>query len=184
MQSDRGASERSSQRPWCRGGSGKGKRHQKNQQLWGRDDAGPGVGWGGEDCRKTSQRGRNKKMDSMKNYYAVLGLTPGTSSREIKRAYQKLVRKCHPDFHPDDPACRTKIQKINEAYEILSVPVKRRAYDQQREKGELVSPGEKGFCDAQGDHPFFSYFLRMNAMSRKRDQVAGNQSLRAAVRGD
>ncbi len=105
----------------------------------------------------------------MKDYYTILGVPREASIREIKRAYKKLVKKWHPDLHSQDPACRAKIQEINEAYEILSDPDKRRAYDQQRENGKSIFAGEKGFYAAHGDHPFLSYFLKMNEMSRKRD---------------
>ena len=106
----------------------------------------------------------------MKDYYASLGVPGDASIREIKRAYKKLVKKWHPDLHPQEPACLAKIREINEAYEVLSDPDKRRAYDQQRENGKLIFPGEKGFYAAHGDHPFLSYFLKINAMSRKRDR--------------
>jgi len=106
----------------------------------------------------------------LKDYYASLGVPGDASIREIKRAYKKLVKKWHPDLHPQEPACLAKIWEINEAYEVLSDPDKRRAYDQQRENGKLIFPGEKGFYAAHGDHPFLSYFLKMNAMSRKRDR--------------
>jgi curved DNA-binding protein CbpA len=52
----------------------------------------------------------------------------------------------------------------------LSDPDKRRAYDQQRENGKFIFPGEKGFYAAQGDHPFLSYFFKVNEMLRKRDK--------------
>jgi curved DNA-binding protein CbpA len=106
----------------------------------------------------------------VKDYYAVLGISWEAHAREIKRAYKKSVKKWHPDLHPDDPAGRMKMQEINEAYEVLSDPDKRRAYDQQRENGKLIFPGKKGFYAAHGNHPFLSYFLKMNAMSRKRDR--------------
>ena len=106
----------------------------------------------------------------MKDYYTILGVARDSSVRQIKRTYKKLAKQWHPDLHPQDPACRTKILEINEAYGVLSDPNKRRAYDQQRENGKLIFPGEKGFYAAHGDHPFLSYFLKMNAMSRKRDR--------------
>jgi len=101
----------------------------------------------------------------LKDYYAILGLQRGASTREIKRAYKKLVRKWHPDLHPDDLACRTQIQMINEAYEVLSNPGKRRAYDLRIEEGRRVE-SHRG----RHEHPFFSYFSKMSEAFRKKAQ--------------
>ncbi len=67
----------------------------------------------------------------MKDYYRILGVAPGSSLAEIKRAYRRLVQQVHPDVNPD-PRAQDLIQEVNEAYEILGNDVKRRAYDYQR----------------------------------------------------
>ncbi len=54
--------------------------------------------------------------------YKVLGVTPGTSQEDIKKAYRTLAKKYHPDLHPDDPAAAAKMNEINAAYDILSKP--------------------------------------------------------------
>jgi curved DNA-binding protein CbpA len=66
----------------------------------------------------------------MKDYYAILGISPTASSLEIKKAYRKLAVTFHPDKNPD-PKAPELFVVINEAYEILSDPVKRAAYDQR-----------------------------------------------------
>lgn len=106
----------------------------------------------------------------MKDYYAILGLQRGASTREIKRAYKKLVRKWHPDLHPDDLACRTQIQMINEAYEVLSDPEKRQAYDRQVARRGIAEDRGAGLHSAHHEHPFFSYFLRVNEAFRRRTE--------------
>jgi DnaJ-class molecular chaperone len=60
----------------------------------------------------------------MKDYYAILGVPQDSSIRQIKRTYKKLAKDWHPDLHPKDSDCRTKIQEINEAYEVLGDPQK------------------------------------------------------------
>jgi molecular chaperone DnaJ len=106
----------------------------------------------------------------LKDYYAILGIKREASSREIKRAYKKSVRKWHPDLHPEDPVCRTKIQEINEAYEVLRDPQKRRAYD-RRVEGERISRIQtSGFHAGDPEDPFLSYFLRINEILRKRTE--------------
>ncbi len=65
----------------------------------------------------------------MKDYYAILGLKRDASLAEIKKAYRKLARKYHPDLNPGDKAAEQKFKEINEAYEVLKDPEKRKQYD-------------------------------------------------------
>jgi DnaJ-class molecular chaperone len=68
----------------------------------------------------------------MKDYYAILGVPPSASSLEIKRAYRKLAVAFHPDKNPD-PKAQELFVVINEAYETLSDPVKRAAYNERQQ---------------------------------------------------
>lgn len=64
-----------------------------------------------------------------KDYYATLGVPKSASEKEIKQAFRKLARKHHPDVNPSDRAAETKFKDINEAYEVLGDPAKRKKYD-------------------------------------------------------
>src|SRR4029450_10336410 len=65
-----------------------------------------------------------------KDYYATLGVGKTATEKEIKQAFRKLARKHHPDVNPGDKAAEAKFKEINEAYEVLGDPPKRKKYDE------------------------------------------------------
>lgn len=77
----------------------------------------------------------------MNNHYAVLGIDSDASDATIKNAYRKKASEFHPDKNsaPDAPA---KFREIQEAYDLLSDPVKRRDYDENRRRSLLENPFE------------------------------------------
>jgi curved DNA-binding protein len=66
------------------------------------------------------------------NLYDVLGVPESASDDDIKKAYRRLARQHHPDRNPDDKAAEEKFKEVQEAYETLSDPDKRKAYDFRR----------------------------------------------------
>ena len=64
-----------------------------------------------------------------KDYYAILGVKKKADEKEIKRAYRRLARQYHPDVNPGNKQAESTFKAINEAYEVLSDPGKRRKYD-------------------------------------------------------
>jgi DnaJ-class molecular chaperone len=87
-------------------------------------------------------------MAAKSDYYDILGVTKGASADEIKKAYRKQALEWHPDRHRDDKeAAEHRFKEINEAYQILSDPQKKSAYDQFGH--EAFSPGG-GFRGAPG----------------------------------
>lgn len=68
-------------------------------------------------------------MASKRDYYEVLGLSREASEIDIKKAYRGLAREHHPDANPGDPEAEERFKELTEAYEVLSNPESRRAYD-------------------------------------------------------
>jgi len=65
-----------------------------------------------------------------KDYYAILGVSRDATQEEIKQAYRRLVKEWHPDLHPENrKEAEERFKEIQEAYEVLSDPEKRRQYD-------------------------------------------------------
>jgi molecular chaperone DnaJ len=64
------------------------------------------------------------------DFYQVLGVGRKARQSDIKKAYKRLARKCHPDLNPGNQAAEEQFKRITEAYEVLSDPEKRRRYDQ------------------------------------------------------
>ena len=65
-----------------------------------------------------------------KDYYEILGVPRSASDAEIKKSFRKLAREYHPDVAKDKKRAEEKFKEINEAYEVLSDPAKRKKYDE------------------------------------------------------
>ena len=97
-------------------------------------------------------------MAAKRDFYEILGVAKNASDDDIKKAYRKLAMKYHPDRNPDSKGAEEKFKEAKEAYEMLSDPQKRDAYDRYGHAG--VDPnmggggfggGSGGFADAFGD---------------------------------
>lgn len=80
----------------------------------------------------------------MRSPYDILGVKPGASDDEIRKAFRKLAKKLHPDVNPGDSRAENRFKEINAAYDLLSDPVKRAKFD----RGELDAEGRETFSHA------------------------------------
>ena len=94
-------------------------------------------------------------MAAKRDYYEVLGINKNATDDEIKKAYRKLAKKYHPDANPDNKEeAEAKFKEVNEAYENLSDPQKRKMYDQFGHNGPQGFGGQGG---PFGQGGYYSY---------------------------
>ncbi|HEV8543627.1 MAG TPA: molecular chaperone DnaJ [Verrucomicrobiae bacterium] len=116
---------------------------------------------------------------SKRDYYEVLGVERTATSEDVKKAYRKLALKHHPDKNPGDKAAEEKFKELGEAYDVLSEPQKRAAYDQYGHSA--FDPRSRGFRPgAGGFHDPFEVFREVfgsgNASSIFDDLFGGGRA--------
>ncbi len=89
-----------------------------------------------------------------KDYYQTLGIPKSAPAKDIKQAYRKLARKFHPDVNPGDKSAETRFKEINEAYEVLGDPEKRRKYDELGANWRMYEQAQQQGQAWPGGSPF------------------------------
>ncbi len=89
------------------------------------------------------------------DYYKILGVDKTIPQKDVKKAYLKRAKQFHPDLHPDDPKAQAKFQALQEAYQVISDPEKRKKYDQYGEQWKQAEQFQGfGGGGAGGGNPF------------------------------
>jgi len=89
------------------------------------------------------------------DYYKILGVDKTIPQKDVKKAYLKRAKQFHPDLHPDDPKAQAKFQALQEAYNVISDPEKRKKYDQYGEQWKQAEQFQGfGGGGAGGGNPF------------------------------
>ena len=115
-------------------------------------------------------------MATKRDYYEVLGVPKTASTEDIKKAYRKLAKECHPDLHPNDKNAEARFKELNEANEVLSDPDKRARYDQ------FGIAGPQNPFGAGGAGFDFSGFGGMGGMGDILDQLFGGMGGSSSAR--
>jgi curved DNA-binding protein len=123
-----------------------------------------------------------------KDYYDVLGVNRNADDKQLKQAFRKLAKKHHPDANPNDPQAEARFKEVSEAYEVLSHPEKRRAYDQFGHNFRNMNPGGNGnpFGGSPGgatrvdfdDIPFEDIFSSIFGNTRRGGQRTNGDNVR------
>ena len=85
-----------------------------------------------------------------KDYYKILGVPKTATEKEIKNAFRRLARQCHPDVNKNDPNAETRFKEVNEAYEVLGDTEKRQKYDQLGSNWQAYEQWQRAGGGGQG----------------------------------
>jgi curved DNA-binding protein len=104
--------------------------------------------------KKRFHKKRRIKDMAFIDYYKILGVEKTIPQKDVKKAYLKRAKQFHPDLHPDDPKAQAKFQALQEAYDVIGDPEKRKKYDQYGEQWKQAD-AFGGFGAGQGGgNPF------------------------------
>jgi len=120
--------------------------------------------------------------DTKRDYYEVLGLSKDADDSAIKKAYRSLAKKYHPDLNPGDKEAEASFKEVNEAYDVLSDPDKRKKYDQYGHAAfdpasGMGGGGFGGFGDFGGfdiNDIFSSFFGGGSGSTRRNGPIRGD----------
>ncbi len=122
-----------------------------------------------------------------RDYYEVLGVDRSASQDDIRKAFKKLARKYHPDVAENKEEAEEKFKELNESYEVLSDPEKRKKYDRLganwQHMSDFTPPGAEGFGGSGQSGRGFEYHFDGTGFSDFFENLFGRRSSRGGFGG-
>jgi curved DNA-binding protein CbpA len=111
----------------------------------------------------------------MKDPYRLLDVARAATDDDIRKAYRQLARKHHPDANPDDPHAEERFKEIQRAYETLSNPTRRRAYDEGYRPSPQRRAASPRVATGGGPRGRTTGPVDLSGLLRKSGSVSGGQ---------
>ncbi|XP_070283469.1 dnaJ homolog subfamily C member 4 isoform X3 [Myotis yumanensis] len=117
-----------------------------------------------------------RQRSGPRNYYELLGVHPGASTEEVKRAFFSKSKELHPDRDPGNPALHSRFVELSEAYQVLSREQSRRNYDQQlRSATPPKPPGAAAPPSSSWEPPNAQYWAQFHGVRPQRPESRRQQ---------
>jgi len=119
------------------------------------------------------------------DYWSVLGLSPGADGSSLKRAFRTQARRWHPDLNANDPRAEEQFKLVNEAYAVLSDPLKRQVWEAANgEISDGTASGTDGDPFARGFPEFEDYLAELfgDRRAKRRERESSQEPDRASDR--
>lgn len=123
------------------------------------------------------------------DYYKILGVDKNIPQKDVRKAYLKRTKQFHPDLHPNDPKAKAKFQALNEAYDVINDPEKRKLYDQYGERwregqafGGAGGAGQSYQWGGAEGSPFEGFDFQASEQVEEASQASSKTSSGAAHR--
>jgi curved DNA-binding protein CbpA len=111
----------------------------------------------------------------MKDPYGLLDVARAATDDDIRKAYRRLARKHHPDANPDDPHAEERFKEIQQAYETLSNPKRRRAYDERSRPSPQRRGASPRVATGSGSRGRTTESVDLSGLLRKSGSVSGGR---------
>lgn len=113
-------------------------------------------------------------MADLQPYFQLLRVSADVTPAELKAAFRRQARTCHPDLHPDNPAAEAEFQRLSEAYDIISEAL----YPSSPVDGFIHGDGSNGLTNAQ------ALYARGTQKAAERDYIGAIQDYTRAIESD